>query len=186
MKKDYQEMINNYQGGDLDLSGCNLKTLELDHVEGSLNLSKSTIGKLSIGWVSDTLNMSGAEIKKIERPIDANFVNMTNAKIGKLPEHIWTDSFTMEKSNIEKLNTDVRANVFNIRNTKLTALPKNMRVGKLIVDSKTAKNLSLTTLKQCDELVLDDTSFFMQNSSANNFDYSNVVSGSTMEMVSTF
>ena len=32
MKKDYQEMINNYQGGDLDLSGCNIKTLELSFV----------------------------------------------------------------------------------------------------------------------------------------------------------
>lgn len=110
---------------------------------------------------------------------------MTNAKIGKLPEHIWTDRFTIEKSSIEKLNTDVRANEFNIRNTKITALPKNMRVGRLIVDSKTAKNLSLMTLKQCDELVLDNVSYFEQKTT-NNFDYSNVVSGSNMEMVSTF
>ena len=130
--------------------------------------------------------MSGAEIKKIETPIDANTVNMFNAKIGKLPEHIWTDSFSIEKSNLEKLNTDVRANVFNIRNTKITALPKNLRVRRLVVDSKTAKNLSLTTLKQCEELVMDNTAYFEQSNTANNFDYSNVVSGSNMEMVSTF
>ena len=61
-----------------------------------------------------------------------------------------------------------------------------MRVGRLIVDSKTAKNMSLMTLKQCDELVLDNTRFSSQNSSTNNFDYSSVVSGSNMEMVSTF
>ena len=186
IKKDYQEMINNYQGGDLDLSGCNIKTLELDHVDGSLNLSKATIGKLSIGWVSNTLNMTGAEIKRIEKPIDAKFVNMTNAKIGKLPEHIWTDSFTMEKSDIEKLNTDIRANVFNIKNTKITSLPKNMRVKRLIVDTKTAKNLSLMTLKQCDELVFDNVMYSEQNITMNNFDFSNVVNGSNMEMVSTF
>ena len=186
MKKDYQEMINNYQGGDLDLSGCNIKTLELDHVDGSLNLSKATIGKLSIGWVSNTFNMAGAEIKRIEKPIDAKFVNMTNAKIGKLPEHIWTDSFTMEKSDIEKLNTDIRANVFNIKNTKITSLPKNMRVKRLIVDTKTAKNLSLMTLKQCDELVFDNVMYSEQNITMNNFDFSNVVNGSNMEMVSTF
>lgn len=95
--------------------------------------------------------MSGAEIKKIETPIDANFVNMSNAKIGKLPEHIWTDSLNMEKSSIEKLNTDIRANVFNIRGTKISSLPKNLRVHKLITDSKSAKNLSLMTLKQCDD-----------------------------------
>lgn len=65
-EKNYQEIIDNYQSGDLDLSGCNIKTLELDHVEGSLNLSKATIGRLSIGWVSNTLNMSGAEIKKLK------------------------------------------------------------------------------------------------------------------------
>ena len=29
MKRDYQELINNYQGGDLDLSGCEIKNLEL-------------------------------------------------------------------------------------------------------------------------------------------------------------
>ena len=169
MKKDYQEMINNYQGGDLDLSGCNIKTLELDHVDGSLNLSKATIGKLSIGWVSNTLNMTGAEIKRIEKPIDAKFVN-----------------FTIEKSDIEKLNTDIRANVFNIKNTKITSLPKNMRVKRLIVDTKTAKNLSLMTLKQCDELVFDNVMYSEQNITMNDFDFSNVVNGSNMEMVSTF
>ena len=67
MKRDYQELINNYQGGDLDLSGCEIKNLELGSISGSLNLSKCVIGKLSIGWVSNTLNMSGAEIKKIEK-----------------------------------------------------------------------------------------------------------------------
>ena len=60
MKKNYQEIISNYQGGDLDLSGYEIKNLELGQIEGNLNLSKATIGKLSIGWVSGTLNMSGA------------------------------------------------------------------------------------------------------------------------------
>ena len=40
MKRDYQELINNYQGGDLDLSGCEIKNLELGSISGSLNLSK--------------------------------------------------------------------------------------------------------------------------------------------------
>ena len=185
MKKNFEEIIRNYQGGDLDLSGCEMKTLELGQIEGSLNLSKAKIGKLSIGWVANTLDLSGAEIKRIETPIDANSVNMFNAKIGRLPEHVWTDSFSIEKSDLEKLNTDIRANVFNIRNTKITSLPKTLRVHRLVVDSKTAKNLSLMTLKQCEELVLDNATFFEQNREANNFDYSNVVSGSNMEMVST-
>lgn len=186
MKKNYEEIIRNYQGGDLDLSGCEMKNLELGQIEGSLNLSKAKIGRLSIGWVSNTLDLSGAEIKRIDTPIDANSVNMFNAKIGKLPEHVWTDNFSIEKSSLEKLNTDVRANVFNIRNTKITALPKNMRVRRLVVDSKTAKNLSLMTLKQCEELVLDNSTFFEQNNNSGNFDYSNIVSGSNMEMVSSF
>ena len=49
MKKNYQEIISNYQGGDLDLSGYEIKNLELGQIEGNLNLSKATIGKLSIG-----------------------------------------------------------------------------------------------------------------------------------------
>lgn len=138
---------------------------------------------MSIGWVSNTLNMSGAEIKKIETPIDANFVNMSNAKIGKLPEHIWTDSLNMEKSSIEKLNTDIRANVFNIRGTKISSLPKNLRVHKLITDSKSAKNLSLMTLKQCDELILDESIYFEQRDLVENYNFSNVVSSNEIEMV---
>ena len=184
MKRDYQELINNYQGGDLDLSGGEIKSLELGHIEGSLNLSKCVIGKLSIGWVSNTLDMSGAEIKKIESAIDANSVNMTGAKIGKLPEHIWTDSLSIEKSNIEKLNTDIRANVFNVKSTKITSFPKNMKVHRLITDSKTAKNLSLLTLKQCDELVIDNCVYFEQSDLVENYNFSNVVSvASDMEMV---
>ncbi len=186
MKKDYQELINNYQGGDLDLSGCEIKNLTLGHIEGSLNLSKSVIGKLSIGWVSNTLDMSGAEIKKIETPIDANSVNMSGAKIGKLPEHIWTDSLSIEKSNIEKLNTDIRANVFNVRGTKIASFPKTMKVHRLITDSKTAKNLSLLTLKQCDELVIDNSIYFEQSDLVENYNFSNVVSASdNIEMVCT-
>ena len=138
---------------------------------------------MSIGWVSNTLNLSGAEIKKIETPIDANCVNMSGAKIGKLPEHIWTDSLSIEKSNIEKLNTDIRANVFNIKNTKVSSLPKNMKVHKLITDSKTAKNLSLLTLKQCDELVIDECVYFEQRDLVENYNFSNVVSSSDIEMV---
>ena len=161
---------------------CPLIVVE-DKIEGSLNLSKCVIGKLSIGWVSNTLNMSGAEIKKIETPIDANSVIMSNAKIGKLPEHIWTDSLNMEKSSIEKLNTDIRANVFNIRGTKISSLPKNLRVHKLITDSKSAKNLSLMTLKQCDELILDESIYFEQRDLVENYNFSNVVSSNEIEMV---
>ena len=43
MKKNFEEIIRNYQGGDLDLSGCEMKTLELGQIEGSLNLSKATL-----------------------------------------------------------------------------------------------------------------------------------------------
>ena len=35
MKKNYEEMVRNYQGGDLDLSGCEMKSLELGQIEGS-------------------------------------------------------------------------------------------------------------------------------------------------------
>ena len=127
--------------------------------------------------------MSGAEIKKIESPIDANSVNMSNATIGKLPVHIWTDSLNMEKSSVEKLNTDIRTNVFNIKGTKISQLPKNLRVHKLITDSKSAKNLSLMTLKQCDELVMDDCVYFEQRDLVENYNFSNIVSSNEMEMV---
>lgn len=183
MKRDYQEIINNYQGGDLDLSGCEFKHLELGHIEGNLNLSKSVIGTLSIGWVSQELNMSGAEIKKINTPIDANSVDMSNSKIGKLPEHIWTDSLNMEKTSIEKINTDVRANTFNIRGTKFTSLPKTMHVQKLVTDTKSAKNLPLTALRQCDELILDDTVYSERTITTENFNFSDVVCGNSVEMV---
>ena len=185
MIKDYLELINYIQGGDLDISGWEIKNLTLGHIDGSLILSKSVIGKLSIGWVSNTLDMSGAEIKKIETPIDANTVNMSNAKIGKLPEHIWTDSLNIEKSNIEKLNTDIKANVFNVKGSKITSFPKTMKVHRLITDSKTAKNLSLLTLKQCDELVLDNSFYFEQSDLVQNYNFSNVVSSNDIEMVCT-
>ena len=89
----------------------------------------------------------------------------------------------MEKSSIEKLNTDIRANVFNIRGTKISSLPKNLRVHKLITDSKSAKNLSLMTLKQCDELILDESIYFEQRDLVENYNFSNVVSSNEIEMV---
>lgn len=174
MKRDYKEILNSYQGGDLDLSGCEIKSLELGHIEGNLNLSKCVIGKMSIGWVSNELNMSGAQIDKIVSPIDARFVNMSSAKIGKLPEHIWTDSLNMEKCVIEKFNTDIKANVFNIKGTKFTTLPKNFSVHRIIVDSKSAKFLPLSTIKQCEELMFDETMFCEQRGFS--ADFSNFVS----------
>ena len=39
MKRNYEELIQNYNGGDLDLSGCSMKVVELGNIEGSLNLS---------------------------------------------------------------------------------------------------------------------------------------------------
>ena len=148
MKKDFEQLISNYSGGDLDLSGCTMKKLELDHVEGSLNISKCTIDKLSIGWVSGSLNMSGAEIKSIEKPIDAQSVDMSGAKIKKLPSHVWTESLNMEKSNILKLNSDIKTSYLNIRSTKIEQLPKDLRVSKLVIDSKTAKNLPSDSVKK--------------------------------------
>ncbi len=181
MKRDYQELINNYQGGDLDLSGCEIKSLVLGDIEGSLNLSKCVIGKLSIGWVSRELNLSGAEIKKIESPIDANSVDMSGAIIGKLPVHIWTDSLNMEKCSVEKLNTDIRANYFNIKGTKFTSLPKMMKVQKLVVDSKAAKTLPLTSLRQCDELIFDEFRYSEYSEFVRNSSFS-VISSSEREM----
>ena len=113
--------------------------------------------------------MSGAEIKNFATPIDADRVNMAGAKVKKLPEHIYTGWLNMEKSNVEKLNTDIRTNVFNISGTKIEQLPKNFRVHTLVVDSKVAKNLSLTTLNQCEELVIDGRRYFEQNESGYNF-----------------
>ena len=84
---------------------------------------------------------------------------MTGADVKKLPAHIWTDSLTVEKSSIVKFNTDVRANVLNIRSTKIEQLPKDLRVNTLIVDTKTAKTLPLTTLRQCGEIVMDDMTY---------------------------
>lgn len=172
MIRDYKEILNSYQGGDLDLSGCEIKSLELGPIEGSLNLSKCVIGKMSIGWVSNELNMSGAEIGKIVSPIDARFVNMSGAKIGKLPEHIWTDSLNMEKCTVEKLNTDIRANVLNMRGTKFTTLPKSFSVHRVVVDAKAAKHLPLSVMKQCEELMFDETMFCEQRG----FEFSNFVS----------
>ena len=92
----------------------------------------------------------------------------------------------MEKSSIEKLNTDIRTNTFNIRSTKITSLPKNMKVHKLITDSKSAKHLSLISLKQCDELVIDDSVYFEQRDLVENYNFSQIVSSnSEIEMVST-
>lgn len=173
MKKDYEQIISSYNGGDLDLSGCTIKNLELGNIEGNLNLSKCVIGKLSIGWVSRELNLSGADIKTFVTPIDADSVNMTGTKVKKLPSHIYTGSLTMEKSNVEKLNTDIRTNVFNIVGTKIEQLPKNFNVRTLIVDSKIAKNLPLTTMRQCEELIIDGYRYFGQNS-VNNFNFCSV------------
>lgn len=87
------------------------------------------------------------------------------------------------KSSVEKLNTDIRTNVFNIKGTKISQLPKNLRVHKLITDSKSAKYLSLMTLKQCDELVMDDCVYFEQRDLVENYNFSNIVSSNEMEMV---
>ena len=76
---------------------------------------------------------------------------------------------SVEKSNIEKLNTEIRTNVFNISGTKIEQLPKNFHVNTLVVDSKVAKNLSLTTLNQCNELVIDGRRYYEQNGSDYNF-----------------
>ncbi len=170
MKKDFEQLISNYNGGDLDLSGCTIKKLELDHVEGNLNISKCTIDKLSIGWVSGSLNMSGSEIKNIERPIDAQSVDMSCAKIKKLPAHVWTESLNMEKSNVLlKSNSDIRTNYLNIRSSKVDQLPKELRVSKLVIDSKTAKCLPLTSLRQCEEIQIDGVTYSENRSSDYNF-----------------
>ena len=118
--------------------------------------------------------MTNAEIKNIENPIDAKTVIMTGAKLKKLPAHIYTDSLTIEKSTITKLNTDLRANVLNIRNTKLEQLPKDFRVNSLIVDAKTAKNLSLSILRQCGSIDMDGV-VYSQNS-VNGFNFCSVTS----------
>ncbi len=170
MKKDFEQLISNYSGGDLDLSGCTIKKLELDHVEGNLNISKCTIDKLSIGWVSGNLNMSGAEIKNIERPIDAQSVDMSGAKIKKLPAHVWTESLNMEKSNVLlKSNSDIKTNYLNIRSSKVDQLPKELRVSKLVIDSKTAKALPLTSLRQCEEIQIDGVTYSENRSGDYNF-----------------
>ena len=52
MKKDYEQILSSYNGGDLDLSGCTIKHLQLGNIEGNLNLSKCVIDKLTMGWVS--------------------------------------------------------------------------------------------------------------------------------------
>lgn len=170
MKKDFEQLISNYSGGDLDLSGCTMKKLELDHVEGSLNISKCTIDKLSIGWVSGSLNMSGAEIKNIERPIDAQSVDMSGAKIKKLPAHVWTESLNMEKSSVLlKSNSDIKTNYLNIRSSKIDQLPKDLRVSKLVVDTKTAKSLPLSSLRQCEEIQIDGVTYSQHHSEEYNF-----------------
>ena len=81
------------------------------------------------------------------------------------------------------MDETMRANVFNIRGTKISSLPKNLRVHKLITDSKSAKNLSLMTLKQCDELILDESIYFEQRDLVENYNFSNVVSSNEIEMV---
>ena len=43
MKKDYEQILSSYNGGDLDLSGCTIKHLQLGNIEGNLNLSKCVI-----------------------------------------------------------------------------------------------------------------------------------------------
>lgn len=181
MKRDYKEILDSYQGGDLDLSGCEIKSLELGHIEGSLNLSKCVIGKMSIGWVSDELNLAGSKIEKIVSPIDAHFVNMSGASIGKLPVHIWTDSLNMEKCSVEKLTSDIKANVFNVKGTKFTSFPKNFSVHRLVVDSKAAKYLPLSVMKQCEELMFDETMYCEQRGFKS---FSNFVSEVSEEIVS--
>ncbi len=175
MKKNYEELINNYSGGDLDLSGCTIKKLELGAIEGSLNLSKCTIESLSIGWVSSHLNLSGADIKNINCAFDAESIDMSNTKIKKLPSHIYTGSLNLEKSSITKLNTDIQTSVLNIRGTKLEQFPKNLRVHRLVVDSKTAKNISLNIINQCDEMDLDGR-VFSDSRSSGSFEFCSVCS----------
>lgn len=173
MKKDYEQIIRDYRGGDLDLSGCTIKNLELGNIEGSLNLSKAVIDKMAIGWVSETLNMTGAEIKSFACPIDAKNVNMTNAKIKKMPAHIGADYLTVEKSSVTKFN-EVRVNTLNIKNTKVEQLPKDMRVNTLIVDSKTAKNLPLSVVRQCGTMEIDGFRYVENNTSVEGFNFCSV------------
>ena len=45
------------------------------------------------------------------------------------------------------------------------------------------KNLSLMTLKQCDELILDESIYFEQRDLVENYNFSNVVSSNEIEMV---
>ena len=50
-------------------------------------------------------------------------------------------------------------------------LPKDMRVNNLIVDSKTAKNLPLTVLRQCGSMNIDGFNYVETNSSVENFSF---------------
>ena len=61
-----------------------------------------------------------------------------------------------------------------------------MKVHKLIVDSKSSKNLPLWSLSQCDELVMDECVYFEQRDLVKNYNFTEFMSGSadsSIEMV---
>ena len=80
---------------------------------------------------------------------------MVGTKISKLPSHVYTNFFDVSKSSLIKLNSDIKANTLKISGSKVEILPKDLRVKTLVVDSKTAKHLSLTTIKNCETIEID-------------------------------
>ena len=158
-KSDCKSLINNYTGGDLDLSGCEMKELTLSHIDGNLNLTGAKIGTLSIGWVKRELNMSRAEIKTIVNPIDAESVIASAASVKKWPSHIYANYLDMSKCDWPKVNTEV------ICSSTLENLPKNMNVKCLVLDSKTAKKFPLSAVMNFDSVNIDNSVVSVQHNS---------------------